>query len=324
MTTISPEIYPPTRFEAWLERRNISWLIVILLLSGIIFFFELPFSLKPGTGGIYRTSVYAATIIGYALACIAIVRRFLKRVIRSLQPLMDDAKTDEGKSLRFEWQSALIVGLVMVTIFVTTAPQFVNSQGEIEVWLLVGGVFIANAVFGWVIFALFAGANQVTNVVSKIIVRDIFDTAPFRPVAHWCLAIAVSIMGAVTIATLFLREEMFTEFNMVTYAFALIVGVFVFFAGMWSTHQLMLKNKQREIKKLDLQLSRLHEEILNMVEMNELEGAKPILETSAKLSAHRELVEDIPVWPYTLGNLGSLFTSIAIPVMINIVLRIFR
>ena len=317
------KIAPPTSFEAWLERRNISWVAVTIVLSAMIYFSELPYGLKLSDSGVERNGGYAAIVIAYSLTCVAVARVFLKKVILSLQPLTNNFKLDEEKKLNFEWQLVLITSVLVTFFSVRTMPELAGYRNGIELWLFIGGTAIANAVFGWILFTLIASAKRITSVISRVAIRDIFDTTPFYPVAQWCLVVAISIMGAVTIATLFLKENILTDVNLFTYAIVLFVGVFVFFAGMWSTHQLMLKNKKKEIKKIDHQLSKLHVEILNRVERNELEQAEPFLATSARLSSHKELVEGITVWPYTMGNLGSLLTSVSIPVIINILLRFF-
>ena len=323
ITMNSPKSPPPTYFQAWLERKNIPWVVVIIVLPSMIFFSELPYGLLLNDNGVERNGVYASVIIAYSLISVAITRYFLNKVIISLQPLTDDFKLDTDKKLNFEWQLALIVSVSMTFLSISTMPKLSGYEGGIELWLFAGGTAIANAVLGWILFMLTASVTHITKIVSSVVVVDIFDTTPFYPVAQWCLAVAITIMGVVTIATLFLQESILTSVNLATYTIALLVGIFVFFAGMWSTHQLMQKNKKGEIKKLNHQLSKLHIEILSRMERNELEQAEPFLTTSARLSTHKKLVEEIPVWPYTMGNLGGLLTSVSIPVIINIVLRFF-
>ena len=312
---------PPTYFQAWLEQKKIPWVIVIIVLPTMIFFSELPYGLLLNDNGVERNGVYASIIIAYSLISVAITRRFLNKVTISLQSLTNDLKLNMDKKLNFEWQLALIVSISMTFLSISTMPKLSGYENRTELWLFIGGTAIANAVLGWILFMLTASVMRITKIVSSVVVVDIFDTSPFYPVAQWCLAVAITIMGVVTIATLFLRESILTSVNLVTYSTALLVGIFVFFAGMWSTHQLMLKNKKEEIKKLDHQLSKLHIEILSRIERNELEQAEPFLTTSARLSSHKKLVEEIPVWPYTMGNLGGLLTSVSIPVIINILIR---
>ena len=203
-------------------------------------------------------------------------------------------------------------------------PELSGYDGGIELSLFIGGTALANAVLGWILFMLILSVRQITKLVSRVVVTNIFDITPFYPVAQWCLAVAVSIMGVVTIATLFLKEDMLLEINLITYAITLFVGIFVFFAGMWSTHQLMQRIKQEEIKKLDHQLSKLHIRVLKMIEGDEIEEADPLFIASSRLAAQKKLVEEIPAWPYTMGNLGSLLTSVSVPVIINILLSFLK
>ena len=50
----SSETHPSTHFEAWLERRKIPWLVVVIVLPAIIFFSELPYGLMLSEGGVKR------------------------------------------------------------------------------------------------------------------------------------------------------------------------------------------------------------------------------------------------------------------------------
>lgn len=320
----SSKRYPSTRFEAWLERRNISWGIVITVLSVMIFLGEFPYSLKLGNDGVYKNAGYAALIVAYALICLVIGRQLLNKVFLSLQELITDFDLTEKDNLGFEWQSVLLTCLLLTSVFLMTSPETAKSRGDFTFWFFAGGTALANLAFGWIIFSIMAGVKQITTLVSRVSVKNVFDTMSFRPVANWCLSMAISIMGAVTIATLFLKDDMLMDINLFTYAIALFVGIFVFFAGMWSTHELMQKTQKEAIKKIDSQLSRLHNRILEMTEADEFDDAQSLLSTSASLAAQKKLVEGVPVWPYTLGNLGGLFTSISVPVLINIVLRLFN
>jgi hypothetical protein len=318
------ESHLPTQFDAWLKRKKIPWAVVIILLSAIIFFLEFPHSLKLGDSGVLKNAGYAAIVVSYGLTCLTASRYFLKKVNLSLQPLTDNFRKNEKKGFGFEWQISLLTCVVLTSLFLITFPDFAQVSREKTFWLFAAGTALANLAFGWIMFSIMSGANQITKLVSVIDLKNIFDRTPFYPVAQWCLAMAASIMGAVTIATLFLREDMLIQINLFTYAIALFVGVFVFFAGMWSTHLLMKRRKQEEIKKLDYQLSKLHNEILKKMDENEAEKAETFLSLSAHLSAQKKLIEDVPVWPYTIGNLGGLLTSVSVPVIINILLRLLN
>ena len=320
----SSETRPSTHFEAWLERRKIPWLVVVIILPTIIFFSELPYGLMLSEGGVKRNGAYAAVIIAYSLICVAVIRFFFGKVFLSLQSLINDLKLVEKKEMKFEWQAALITSAALTFFSVNTMPEVSGYEGGIELSLFIGGTALANAVLGWILFMLILSVRQITKLVSRVVVTNIFDITPFYPVAQWCLAVAVSIMGVVTIATLFLKEDMLLEINLITYAITLCVGIFVFFAGMWSTHQLMQRIKQEEIKKLDHQLSKLHIRVLQMIEGDEIEEADPLFLASSRLAAQKKLVEEIPAWPYTMGNLGSLLTSVSVPVIINILLSFLK
>jgi hypothetical protein len=182
---------------------------------------------------------------------------------------------------------------------------------------------IENLILGWIIFSLLASMNVITHFISQVHNTNIFDTSPYRSVAHWCLVVEISIMGAVTIAMLFLQQEMMDSVNLITYVVLVLLGVLIFFGGMWSTHLHMLTNKEKEIGRINEELHRLHMEILATMKDRDLERSQALMAASADLATHRDRIERVPDWPYTIGSLGGLASSVVIPVIINLLSKIF-
>jgi hypothetical protein len=154
-------------------------------------------------------------------------------------------------------------------------------------------------------------------------VVNIFDPTPYRPVANWCLTVAVSIMGAITIAVLFLGEDVMSGVNLVTYVIAGFLGIFVFFGGMWSTHQHMLKNRESELSRINAELLALHREIMTKVNNREFDSSRMLMDATTGLTTHKQVVEKADTWPYTIGSIGGLATSVFVPVFINFLGKIF-
>jgi len=280
------------------------------------------YSLRPDVDNLFGIVIYDVVIEGYALTAWAVTRNFLTLTLMAILPLTN-GQTKEPTLSHREWQFSFGIGVPLTIAVVLTNPNVSEHLSEITTWLYVFSQLIENSLLGWIVFAMLSSANQITHYISNAKNTNIFDATPFRPVAHWCLSVAVAIMGAITIATLFLQDNIFDSVNLITYTIAGVLGVFVFFAGMWSTHQHMLKNKEREINRINTELLSLHSEIMLKVNQRELDASRVLIEASNALTNHRVQVEKAAEWPYTVGSIGGLATSISVPVIVNILGKIF-
>jgi hypothetical protein len=222
----------------------------------------------------------------------------------------------------WEWQITFGFCIPMVLIAIFTNPLLYETLGKPTTWGYIFSQLIGNAVTGWVIFVTLASAREITNFVSSSTSTNIFDSSPFRPVANWCLFVVIQVMGSITIASLFLGSGLLSVANLAHFGGGSFLGILAFFAGMWSTHQHMLNAKRKELNRINAELLALHHEILAKVSNRELNASRSLMESSASLMAHKAMVEKANDWPYTIGSLGGLVTSVTIPVLINILSRL--
>lgn len=322
MKTTLLEKLPITWLERTLSKTRIPWGVFILMLCAFLFAIEISYSLRADVNGLLGIAVYDVVIEAYTLAAWAMIRSYLAQSLKSLGPLIENF-TEPPSAFHREWQFTFGIGVPLTLMVVLTNPLVNNSLNDITTWLYILSQLIENSILGWIVFALLASANQITHFISQATIINVFDSSPYRPVASWCLSVAISIMGAVTIAVLFLQEELLNGVNMVTYIIVGLLGIFVFFAGMWSTHQHMLNNKEREINRINIELLALHREIITKVSGRELDSSRMLMEASTGLESHKQMVEKTEDWPYTIGSLGGLATSVVVPVAINFLAKIF-
>ncbi|MEP7136445.1 MAG: hypothetical protein ABI904_16065 [Chloroflexota bacterium] len=322
MESAAIERLPITRLETKLKDRNISWAVFVILLCVFLFAIEISYSLRPDVNKLVGVAIYDVIIEGYALTAWAVIRSSLTQSLRAIRPLIENY-TEPIPGLQREWQFTFGVGVSLTLMVALTNPVVNASLNEPTTWLYILSQLIENSLLGWIVFALLASANQITHFISQATIINIFDPSPYRPVAQWCLTVAVSIMGAITIAILFLGQDLMTGVNLVTYIIAGVLGIFVFFAGMWSTHQHMLKNKERELNRINTELLSLHREIMMKVNNREFDSSRLLLDASTGLTVHKHVVEKADEWPYTIGSIGGLATSVFVPVLINILGKIF-
>ena len=81
----------------------------------------------------------------------------------------------------------------------------------------------------------------------------------------------------------------------------------------------MNQNKKSENKDICDQLIRIHHDIKSHAKKGQFQKADTLLSLASKLYTHQKMIEKTPDWPYTNRNMGSLFISILIPVIIGII-----
>ena len=322
MDTTAFEKLPFTWLETKLRSLKISWGIFIVLLCLFLFAIEISYSLRPDVNKFVGIAIYDIVIEGYALAAWAVIRNSLTQSLKAIQPLIENY-TAPVPALQREWQFSFGVGVPLTLMVALTNPIVNASLNEPTTWLYILSQLIENSLLGWIVFALLASASQISHFISQATIINIFDPVPYRPGAQWCLTVVVSIMGAITIAILFLGEDMMNGVNLVTYVIAGLLGIFVFFAGMWSTHQHMLKNKERELNRINTELLSLHREIMSKVNNREFDASRLLMDASTGLTTHKHVVEKTDEWPYTIGSIGGLATSVFVPVFINFLGKVF-
>lgn len=316
------ERLPVTWLETKLKERNISWGVFVLLLCIFLFAIEIFYSLRPDVDNLKGIVIYDVVIEGYVLTVWTITRRMLTQSLKAIRPLIEDF-VEPARALHREWQFAFGVGVPLTIAVILTNPIVNSTLNEYTTWLYILSQLIENSLLGWIVFALLASANQITHFIYQANSTNIFDVSPYRPVAHWCLSVTFAIMGAITVAVLFLGNDMMNTVNILTYTIAGVLGIFVFFAGMWSTHQHMQRNKDNELARINNELLGLHREIMVKVNGRELESSKMLMDASAGLLSHKHTVEKAEEWPYTVGSLGGLASTVFVPVVINMLGKIF-
>ena len=322
MDTTPLERLPITWLETKVRSLKISWGVFVLLLCAFLFAIEISYSLRPDVNKLVGIAIYDVIIEGYALTAWAVIRSSLTQSLKAIRPLIENY-TEPTPRLQREWQFTFGVGVPLTLMVVFTNPVVNASLSQPTTWLYILSQLIENCLLGWVVFALLASANQITHFISQATVVNIFDPTPYRPVANWCLTVAVSIMGAITIAVLFLGEDVMSGVNLVTYVIAGLLGIFVFFGGMWSTHQHMLKNRDTELNRINAELLSLHREIMTKVNSREFDTSRMLLEATTGLTTHKQVVEKADTWPYTIGSIGGLATSVFVPGFINFLSKVF-
>ena len=308
------------QLERTLVRFKIPWAVFAIVAAVVVFLLSSKPSLELGSDKLLEYAVHDGIITGYVLLMWPLSKFLLTKSFRSLTSLtVEDPALSLPPSSAREWQLPLVFGLVMAFIDNSDTENFLS----LSPWLFIISGVITYGAIAWVVYAVFVSARQVNHYVSKVTQVQVFDVSPFRPVANWSLSISAMIMIGLSISLLFLRGDFLDIQNLVVYILTSIMGVVVFFAGMWSTHALMAYRKEQELARINAELDSLHNETLEKIKNRELESSQALLQTGEALTNHKIRLEKLPEWPYTFGDLGGLVTSMLLPYLLDMIFKLF-
>lgn len=311
---------PALRLERLLRRLHIPWAAFALTVAAAVFLLAAPPSLALGPNKLVEFAVHDGAITAYVLLIWPLSKYLLAKSLAPLSALAgeDPLATAPTFSAR-EWQLPILLGLLLTGLDNSDTENFLS----LDPWLFLLSGFLTYASITWAVYAVFASARQVSHFVSRVVTVRVFDVSPFRPVANWCLSASVMIMTGLSLSVLFLGGDFLIAQNLIVYILASVLGVVVFFAGMWSTHALMAGQKDHELRRVNAELQALHHELLGRVRERDLEAARSLLSASESLTAHKERIAKLPEWPYTVGNLGGLASSFLLPLLFNFLNKLF-
>lgn len=320
MNTDTIKALPALRLENFLRRLKIPWAVFVISMAVLVFATSAKPSLELGMEKLIEYAVHDSVITAYILLMWPISRSLLTKSLTSLAVLVpeDPAATAPSSSAN-EWRGPVLFGLFMAALDISDTENFLS----LSPWLFFISSFMAYAVIAWVVYAVFTSARLVTHFVSKISKVRIFDVSPYRPVANWCLSLSAMIMLGLSISVLMLGGDFLILQNLLVYILAAVMGVVVFFAGMWSTHALMASQKEQELLRVNDELQSLHEEVLAKMKNRELESAQSLLQASETLAAHKGRIEKLPEWPYTFGDIYGLASSFFLPLLFDFINKLF-
>ncbi|MBN2029163.1 hypothetical protein JW824_02865 [bacterium] len=333
MTNDNSFSIPLNPIEAWIARTKKSQIRLTCAASIGLFLFKLGLKiyhayLHDVTIGFEISLFFEPVFIAYAL-CVwfFIFKPLFWKVIQCLKELVpDDAfrhiienPIRSGYLHRGAW-GGMISGVIGMLLY--DLPKL--SDGYPLEGVIINSVidFILFAVVGCLLYTVFIGTKLITQCVKHSKIDNIFYSSPFQLIGKWSLMVSMAMIGGIIINLLFQRNAGLESNDQIVHAAMLLVSGAVFFIGIWSAHQAMSENKQREINRVNEALMEFHQKLMGILKKGEWEKAESHFTTASKLDAHKSILEKAKEWPFTFGDIRSLVVSALIPVMITILKKL--
>jgi hypothetical protein len=119
---------------------------------------------------------------------------------------------------------------------------------------------------------------------------------------------------------MFINPELLTDPLLFGYVMLFtILGVSVFAWPLWGVHKLMQVEKERTLQEIDLRFEAVFSKFNQGIHDEDYAATERLNGTITSLEIQQRKIKSIPTWPWRPNTIRSLFSVIAIPIVLRII-----
>ena len=308
--------FPPIRQKLQDNPAILGIGIIVILFSGLLLHEYLLDGLtvifEPGSSRHhdFRIAVIHCILAGYLPAVyfygIRGTRININELEKLLEPVNVTTPTNIGKRSLIFWG----LGGMMLAVFIpylTAHSPWDPSTWNPEIWWHRGLGLFVGCWAGWAIFAGWHSSKRFSRLAVQIKKVDLLDLSPLSPFVNQGLLTTLTIIGFVSIFSLFLLEPGQWPAVVILVGLTLPIALLGLLLPVRGLHQLIREAKQAEI----------------VWTRERIRQSRPLLhgmtpeESSGKmgdLEAYLRLIEDVPEWPFQTSTIVRVILYLMIPI----------
>jgi hypothetical protein len=165
----------------------------------------------------------------------------------------------------------------------------------------------------WIIYGSFVSTRLNAAIHRQQLKIDIFDITPFEAFGRHSLILALAFVGGMTLSLLctFQVQSLYRIEFWVVYVSLALVTLLIFFLSMRPTHQVLSKEKNRELKAVQERILRASRDLMRRIDQKQ-DTSITAFEINA-LVTYEERLQATQTWPYNTPMLRTLFVSVLVP-----------
>ena len=268
--------------------------------------------------GLWRVLILPPVIIIYCWFLSPVLSRMGVELIRTARSLviMDEASFTQLITMAsrtnplHEWM-AFAAGVILAILI-----SLPTSFGQNTIWLRLYwsvGLALMYGLLGWILYGSFVSTRLNAAIHRQQLNIDIFDLTPFEMFGRHSLILALAFVGGMTLSLLctFRVQSLYRVEFWVMYILLALVTVLIFFLSMRPTHQVLSKEKDRELKAIRDYILRASRDLMRCIDQNQ-DTSVTASEINA-LVVYEGRLQATQTWPYNTRMLRTLFVSVLIP-----------
>jgi len=267
--------------------------------------------------------VQSPTIIIYIVMVSPIINGYWNRAVNTLLPLIKENKlkekliTDLTKNDRWRESSAALVAIGAIVAISHDWEGWPDGWFE---WYRLITQFTMIGLLGWLVYTGLRGVRNLTRLTRSIQDLDIFNLELLSPVASWSLGVSLAFIGGITISLIFVPyDSLLNAISISVYSFLIFTIILIFFSSMLSTHNAILRVKQRELNAAQEKLSIAFRKMRRSSPRGAEETDKTVFTEVAAWGTYEANVRNIHDWPYTASILRQLLASLISPAIVYLI-----
>ena len=329
--------YPPypasvvDRFLAWVDRMRVpAPFFYLVLLAGLIVIFNglawIDGTLRAGTFELYRSSVPFYPAI--SLALVQYLNRVARSALAAFRPALGALDTDYER-LEYElvtlprrgtWVT-LALSIVLTAAYINFTPYLVALFRQ-SPWVAVAKSVVYAFAFGMVVVFIYHTIWQL-RMVSRIHATAT-DVKLFRLTPLYAFS---SLTAQTGIALLLMNyfgvlTDPATFENLALFALTIaasLIAVVCFILPLQGMHNRIVAEKKRLRAEASVRLEATIQQLYARADSQDLTGVDQLNQLMGSLVTTREIVENIPTWPWERGTLITFISVFLLPFVVRLI-----
>lgn len=274
--------------------------------------------------GTWRRLLQEPAIVLYSLAVAAWIFPSVNQVLEGLRPIskLNDDEYDRlvVRTTRISPRAeafAIAIGAAFGLLLAVTGLD--TAQPSALALYMLAANMVMFAVMSWGLYMILAESRRLAAFHRYPLRVNVFDIEPFEPIGRLSLQICLVYIGGIVISLVldFSWTDILSWQNFLVYGLLIAVTIFLFFANMWRTHQVLSRAKQEALAAARRHIDSAYRTLEELSAKRENTQA-----VAAEISAWTTMEERLRLartWPYNTEMLRTLFISALTPVLIAVV-----
>ena len=319
------------RFAYWVDQMPVhKWVVYVGLGLVLVLVQLLLLWLEGGLqfGALLPVIVFNALVIPYVLALIHVLDNQAVTALNAMRPTLEitEPEYDElqyGLSA-MPSRAILVVGLTLVVFLILTerlgaVPVRYAALDDLPVFRIVYHVIDKGIafVFGPFFYHAIAQLRLVNSIYSNHTRINLFDLKPLYAFSKLTATTAIGLLIPVH-GWMLINPDLLSDplgLGMTVLITVLAVAIFVW--PLVGAHQLMQTEKERLLRKLDLQFEAVFAMFNQRFNDGDLTATKGLDGTIASLEIQHARIQAIPTWPWRPETFRSVLTAIVLPLALR-------
>ena len=263
------------------------------------------------------------------LAMMTFLDRVSLEALSSFRPLLD-VDEEQLNKLKYEFtvmpaRGVIFSGVFWVTVYILLTvlayQAFYVGYGlgtTLSVVIFVAGL-ISFAIGSAIYYHSFRQLRLVNRTVKMVQHFNLFQLDPVYAFSRVTSLIGVSWMIMLSLTLLTFPIDLLSAPVLAILVLQVGLAVAAFVLPLWFVHVRLLTEKRRLLGEINRRVEATIENLHHSIDGNELSVMDPLNKAVMSLNVERDMVNNIPTWPWRAGTLTGFLSALFLPIILFLI-----